>query len=142
MSLKSKISQIRATGIPDQLQGITKNRIRATLRGDVDRRRLEALVYSRCRTKLNLGQFLTPASIAEFMASLFSPLTRSEICLLDPGDGVGSLTAAFVQRACHEQTPPKHVSVTAYEIDPVLATSLRTTLEECARTGKSAGISN
>ena len=52
--------------------------------------------------KAQLGQFMTPATIAVFMASLFSPLNRPEIRLLDPGAGVGSLTAAFVQRACRE----------------------------------------
>ena len=102
-----------------------------SLSADVDRRRLEASRLLPLSDKAQLGQFMTPATIAEFMASLFSPLNRSEIRLLDPGAGVGSLAAAFVQRACHEPTPPQRLTVTAYEVDPNLAASLRTTLEEC-----------
>ena len=78
------------------------------LSADVDRRRLEASRLLTLSDKAQLGQFMTPAAIAEFMASLFSPCNdTSEIRLLDPGAGVGSLTAAFVQRACHEPTPPQ-----------------------------------
>ena len=118
----------------------SRSMIVSPLSADVDRRRLEASRLLPLSDKAQLGQFLTPASIADFMASLFSPLNGSEIRLLDPGAGVGSLTAAFVQRACHEPAPPKHLSVTAYEVDPNLAASLRTTLEECTHLARAHGI--
>ena len=38
-----------------------------------------------------LGQYMTPAPIGRFLASLFS-VTREDPCVLDPGAGVGSLT--------------------------------------------------
>ncbi len=107
---------------------------------NVDRRRLEASGSLPLANKAQLGQFLTPASIAEFMASLFSPLSVPEIRLLDPGAGVGSLAAAFVQRACLEPTPPDRLSITAYEIDPRLANPLRTTLEDCVTVARAYGI--
>lgn len=39
-----------------------------------------------------LGQFFTPSVVARFMASLCAP--RQSVGLLDPGAGVGALTAA------------------------------------------------
>ncbi|MCU0524947.1 MAG: hypothetical protein MUF72_09000 [Elainella sp. Prado103] len=42
----------------------------------------------------DLGQFFTPAPIAEFAAAQFTQLS-GHIRLLDPGAGVGALTAAY-----------------------------------------------
>ena len=42
-----------------------------------------------------LGQFMTNAKVASFMASLFANI-KGKINLLDAGAAVGSLTAAFV----------------------------------------------
>ena len=66
-----------------------------------------------------MGQFFTVGSIAQFMASLFGT-GIDEIRLLDAGAGVGSLTAAFVERICQEPSPPRGVSVVAYELEPLL----------------------
>ena len=118
----------------------SRSMIGPPLTADVDRRRLEASRLLPLPDKAQLGQFMTPATITEFMTSLFSPLNGSEIRLLDPGAGVGSLTVAFVQRTCHEPAPPKRLSVTAYEVDPNLAASLRTTLEECTHLASAHGI--
>ncbi len=83
---------------------------------------------------------MTSAPIARFMASLFSALQQREIRLLDPGAGVGSLTAAFVQRACSEPVPPQRITITAYEVDTILQTPLQATLEDCVRVARAAGI--
>ncbi len=48
--------------------------------------------------KSALGQFLTPYSIAQFMASLFTKKTFESCRLLDPGAGLGALTGAFIER--------------------------------------------
>jgi len=57
--------------------------------------------------KSQLGQFFTPGSVADFMASEF-PEPGGPVCLLDAGAGEGALTEAFVRRwsgtvplACH-----------------------------------------
>src|SRR4051812_9053368 len=63
-----------------------------------------------------LGQFLTPASIARYMASLALPATE-EVRLLDPGAGVGSLTAAWIEEMLRRTTPLRSVHVTVCEID-------------------------
>ncbi len=88
--------------------------------------------------KGELGQFLTPAPVAEFMASLFQSHWRS-VNLLEAGAGDGALTTALVRRLCRENRKPKSFSVTAYEIDPTMIASLRANLascqRECVRTG-------
>ena len=62
-----------------------------------------------------LGQFLTPSKLASFMASLFLP-NHGEVHLLEAGAGVGSLIAAFLDKAEIQN----EVGITAYEIDPIL----------------------
>ena len=52
----------------------SRSLIMSPLSADVDRRRLEASRLLTLSDKAQLGQFMTPATIAEFMASLFSPL--------------------------------------------------------------------
>ena len=78
-----------------------------------------------------LGQFMTPAPVASFMAGFFGPLPR-HVRLLDAGAGLGSLTAAFVHEACARQEKPASIDVTAFEIDRDLAGHLETTLANCA----------
>ncbi len=87
----------------------------------------------------DLGQFLTPAPIARFMASLFSA-PCDEVRLLDPGAGAGALTAAFVARCCSEDRRPKRIIATAYEVDSALLGHLRETLKACELECKLAGI--
>ncbi len=89
--------------------------------------------------RVEWGQFLTPPAVAHFMASLFQA-PRERVRLLDAGAGVGTLSAAFVAEVCGWQTPPVELSVTAYEIDPVLADYLRDTLEACRVACERAGI--
>ena len=86
-----------------------------------------------------LGQFLTPNPVAEFMASLFE-IHRSEVHLLDAGAGAGSLSAALVKRLCHEPRKPKRISITAYEIDAAQTESLQATLHSCRRLCGQAGV--
>ena len=88
----------------------------------VDQRRLDANQHLDPHRKTQLGQFMTPDRVAQFMASLFSARTEN-VRLLDAGAGVGSLTAAFI-----EKWGSAGIVVCAYEIDPVLSAYLRDTL--------------
>ncbi len=63
------------------------------------------------------------------MASLFDEVS-GDIRLLDAGAGVGSLTAGFVERICSETNKPRSLSLTCYEIEPVLIGYLKNTLDE------------
>jgi len=73
-----------------------------------------------------LGQFLTPNPVAEFMASLFE-IHRSEVRMLDAGAGAGALSAALVGRLCRDPRKPKRISITAYEIDAAQIEPLQAT---------------
>ena len=86
--------------------------------------------------KSELGQFMTPAAIATFMASLFSATSRT-IHLLDAGAGVGSLTSAFLDRF-----QSSTASIEAWEIDPTLKMVLADTLASHARAGLASTIHN
>jgi adenine-specific DNA-methyltransferase len=86
-----------------------------------------------------LGQFLTPLHVADFMASLFQT-NRDHWDLLDAGAGTGALTAAFVRRICTMRNKPRSLSVTAFELDPVMFEALRDTLAECWRLCDRTGV--
>lgn len=87
-----------------------------------------------------LGQFLTPNPIAEFMASLFE-IPRSEVRMLDAGAGAGALSAALVGRLCRDPRKPKRISITAYEIDAAQIEPLQARLDGCRHECEHAGIS-
>ncbi len=77
-----------------------------------------------------LGQFFTPTPVAQLMASLSRPRPGC-VRVLDPGAGVGSLTAAWVDNACNSPSPPERIEITAYELDEALVPALRSVLQHC-----------
>ena len=101
--------------------------------------RLGATLQLDPRQRSSLGQYMTPAPIARFMASLFTNLT-GDLRILDPGAGVGSLTSALVERLCRQALKPTSVNLTCYEIEPALLHYLHKTLEASIRQCKTAGI--
>ena len=77
------------------------------------------------KRKSELGQFMTPSSIARFMADMFPPSTMQTCRLLDAGAGVGALSCAFLDRWAVGGFRFKSVEATAYEIDDILRAHLR-----------------
>ena len=61
-----------------------------------------------------IGQFLTPAAIARYMASLFER-QREHVRILDAGAGAGALFAACVEEMVSGEQRPLSISVVAYE---------------------------
>lgn len=98
----------------------------------LDSIRLEVSAKLDRKQRSALGQFMTPTSVADFMAGLFSPIRNGDVRLLDAGAGIGSLTAAFLARRMHDGFGTGHVEATAYEIDPVLRARLTETLAHYA----------
>lgn len=86
-----------------------------------------------------LGQFLTPHPVADFMASLFEARWQ-ELDLLDAGAGDGALSAALVRRLCASRHKPTRISITACELDEALIESLHSTLHDCQQECDRAGI--
>ncbi len=70
--------------------------------------------------KAEFGQFMTPSSVARFMASLFPPSTLQTCRLLDAGAGVGALSCAFLDRWVTAGFGFESIEATAYEIDEKL----------------------
>ena len=76
-----------------------------------------------------LGQFMTPTGIADFMASLFTHWP-SQVRVLDPGAGIGSLTEAFVRRFSAYAPACASFEAHCYEIEPLLMGYLADHLHE------------
>ena len=111
---------------PELLRRVEELRIEAT-------RRLSPA----CRAEL--GQFLTPAPIARFMASMCEA-RRASPRVLDAGAGVGSLTAAVVAEVATREHRPIKISVSAYELDGMLVEYLRQTMNLCQKLCTQIGI--
>lgn len=85
------------------------------------------------KTKSALGQFMTPAPICLFMASLFDNI-QGEVKLLDPGCGVGSLSSAFIDRALNLDV--KSMELDVFDIEEVMIPFLDKTLDACREASK------
>jgi adenine-specific DNA-methyltransferase len=110
MSCHSPSEQNNPETVPDLATRPASDAIRRIVTGSLEPRR-----------KAALGQFMTPAPIAQFMASLFDDPVRP-VALLDAGAGMGSLTMAAVPRL------QMVASVDAWEIDPLMRKHLQNTL--------------
>ncbi|GIG60618.1 SAM-dependent methyltransferase [Longispora fulva] len=91
------------------------------------------------KRRARLGQFFTPAPVAEFIASLVTLPQAGLLRVLEPGAGVGSLAAAIVARVIRE-SPGVQLELTACEIDETLREALEATLEDCVATAAVAGV--
>lgn len=91
------------------------------------------------KQRSQLGQFLTPAPIARFMAKQFSNLS-GDISLLDAGAGVGALSAAFVERLLINPCEVNSCHITAYEIEAHFILPLKQCLIECCEALENKGI--
>lgn len=74
--------------------------------------------------KSQLGQFMTPPSVAGFMTSLFGLPLKGTIRVLDAGAGQGALTAAFIKRA----QGAERIAAAAFEFDDQILPDLRANL--------------
>lgn len=80
------------------------------------------------KQKSALGQFMTPSSVARFMASLFTRTALPVCRLLDAGAGVGSLSSAFLDRWASGGFSFERIEVEAFEIDDTLRVHLAESL--------------
>ena len=101
-----------------------------TLIEQVELARIHAAGQLNPARRAELGQFFTPAPLAQLMGALL-PGSQRHVSLLDAGAGVGSLLSAGVEALANAPEPPQAIEVTAYEIDPALLPYLRQTLQRC-----------
>jgi adenine-specific DNA-methyltransferase len=88
--------------------------------------------------RATISQFLTPAEIARFMASLFEH-EREDVRILDPGAGAGVLFAACVEALLAGKKVPHSINVVAYENDERVLPYLKETMDRCESICKRAG---
>lgn len=86
------------------------------------------------------GHFGSPPEIARFMAAMPANLSAREIRILDPGAGVGMLSAAFCERCTGENTPLS-IEIELWENDPKAIPFLRRTMQHCQRVLSALGRS-
>lgn len=86
-----------------------------------------------------IGQFLTPATIAQFMSSMFETDLR-EVRILDPGAGAGVLFAACVETMTSGKNRPLSIEIVAYETDSEILPYLEETMKRCQLICTSDGI--
>ena len=99
--------------------------------GYLDICRIEATSRLEKTKRAALGQFLTPAAVARFMASMFSKNGFEDIHILDPGAGIGILFSALIDTICKRRSVPRSITVTAYEIEPIFIEYLQDTMRIC-----------
>jgi adenine-specific DNA-methyltransferase len=105
----------------------------------IDRARM---AFSRATSREDrsaIGQFLTPAPIARFMASLFERNVAA-VRILDPGAGSGSLFAALTDHLISKPDRPESIEIIAYENDRNIVAHLEKTVELCRRLCAEAGV--
>ena len=94
----------------------------------IEQTRLRLSRNTEAKKKSQFGQFLTSARTAAFMANLF-PDSKGICRLLDAGAGIGSLSAAFLDRWDTASFDFQRVELDAFEIDDSLYSYLNQTLE-------------
>ena len=77
-----------------------------------------------------IGQFLTPATIAQFMSSMFESAPQ-QVRILDPGAGAGVLFATCVETLISQANRPLSIKVVAYETDEAILPHLKETMKRC-----------
>ncbi|MBN2215923.1 MAG: N-6 DNA methylase [Pirellulales bacterium] len=94
---------------------------------------LQTQYYAKTATahRKRKGQIFTPLEIARFMAGLLSQIPR-KFLFLDPGAGVGSLTAAVCERIRRSRAPHE-VEVHLFETEPNLIALLHQNLSNCQK---------
>jgi len=86
-----------------------------------------------------IGQFLTPVAIAEFMSSMFESGPQ-RVRILDPGAGAGVLFSTCVETLISRAEPPQSIEVVAYETASAILPYLEDTLRNCQSLCVSKGI--
>jgi hypothetical protein len=85
------------------------------------------------KRKSELGQFMTPPTVARFMVSLFPATTLQTCLLLDAGAGLCALSCAFLDRLISSDGFNfQNAEIGAYEIDNTLRAGLEASLASYA----------
>ena len=96
---------------------------------------------ARRREQKALSQFMTPPSVARFMAQrCLPPEDLDAVRILDPSAGAGILTAAVVECLLDRPIPPGEIRVVLYEIDERFVQVLRNLVGRMRRAAASRRV--
>jgi adenine-specific DNA-methyltransferase len=101
---------------------------------DVNRVEANGELDEKLRGKL--GQFMSSSAVSKLLAEMFENVD-GEHRVLDAGAGVGSLTAAFVERTQKNATS---IDSTCYELSSVMNHYLSDTLKSCSDSSETNGV--
>ncbi len=88
-----------------------------------------------------LGQFMTPPSVAQFMAQRCLPPDDLRVVrVLDPAAGVGILAAAVIEELLSRPRLPELITVALYEMDKRLIPFLRQMVSRMRRMAQRHGV--
>lgn len=91
--------------------------------------------------KKALGQFFTPAKVANFMVGLFDVnFQKKKIKILDPGCGALSLSCALVERLINQNKNLKKIEIDAFDTDPLLNTIVANVANILKNWGEEKGV--
>lgn len=91
--------------------------------------------------KSRYAQFYTPWNIACYMAKMFNKPKYKTIKILDPGSGLGILTAAFINNILMiNKTKIKKIIITMYEIDGKIIPKLSYNMSNISKICNENGI--
>ncbi len=102
--------------------------------------RLDAGRFLETKQRAVRGQFFTPPPVARFLASFSQPPEVEVIQFLDPGAGVGNLSAAWIEEILARDQLPRAIHLTACENDPLLTDYLKYTLDDCLHACNRRGV--
>ncbi len=83
------------------------------------------------------GQVFTPPGVCRFMASRFTRIP-DRFRVLDPGAGIGSLSAAMCERVM-TLASPRRIEIVLFENDPMLLPLLEENMQHCRDSLSEAG---
>ena len=110
---------------------------------DSERLAISSQLAADPQRRADLGQFITPADVASFMASMLDLASPPEqLRILDPGGGNGMLTAAVVAEVCSrpESKRPTAMHLVTWELDSQFQPLLNRTFEDCETVCRRAGV--
>jgi adenine-specific DNA-methyltransferase len=110
----------------------------AELVSRTEERRQQASSVLDPERRIRLGQFFTPSPAAHLIAAMPVLPERGTLRILDPGAGVGSLTAALVARILRE-APRLSLDLVAVEAEPRVTPYLQQSLDECEDAARKRG---
>lgn len=78
--------------------------------------------------KKKYGQYITPSSVSNFMAQLFSS-KGDNVTILDPGAGTGILSCSLLEHFSRLDNAPNNIKLVVYEIDEGIIPYLKQALD-------------